>query len=92
MTNTFKKNKENKYIIVYDEDESIAANVATTMFQKGIDNIYLLSGGFNNCYCCKNQFLLVGLIDMVEKFPIFVIGKLPPKPGTAKCRDLLCSM
>lgn len=38
------------------------------MFQKGIDNIYLLSGG---------------LRDMFEKFPEFVTGKLSPKPGTA---------
>ena len=39
------------------------------MFQKGIDNIYMLSGG---------------LRDMFEKFPEFVQGKLPQKPGSAK--------
>jgi centrosomal protein CEP41 len=46
LTNSHnQKNKEDKLIVVYDEDESIAAPVATTMFQKGIDNVYLLSGG-----------------------------------------------
>eukprot|EP01116_Phalansterium_solitarium_P016179 TRINITY_DN3702_c0_g1_i1.p1 TRINITY_DN3702_c0_g1~~TRINITY_DN3702_c0_g1_i1.p1 ORF type:complete len:290 (-),score=69.52 TRINITY_DN3702_c0_g1_i1:340-1209(-) len=63
------KNKENKLIVVYDVDESIAQKAATTLIQKGIDNIYLLSGG---------------LFDMNEKFPEHVIGTLPPKPGTAK--------
>lgn len=45
------KNKENKYIIVYDEDESIGSKAATVMFQKGIDNIYLLSGGWCRVFC-----------------------------------------
>jgi len=66
------KNKENKLIIIYDADESIAAKAATLMFQKGIDNIFLLSGG---------------LIDMAEKFPEFVQGTPPVKQGTPKLKN-----
>jgi len=61
------KNKEGKKIIVYDEDENVASKAATTFFQKGVDNIFMLSGG---------------LRDMAAKFPNLVLGKLPPKPDT----------
>ncbi len=46
------------------------------MFQKGIDNVYLLSGG---------------LKDMSEKYPEYVIGRLPIKPGTASKKGLSMS-
>jgi centrosomal protein CEP41 len=59
---------------VYDEEETIGAKYATNMFQKGVDNVYLLSGG---------------LRDMFEKFPEYVIGTLPPKPGAIK-GELAC--
>ena len=32
-------------IIVYDDDEKIAAGVATLFVQKGWENVYLMSGG-----------------------------------------------
>lgn len=39
------QNKPGKIIILYDEDERIAPNAATTFVQRGIDNIFMLSGG-----------------------------------------------
>ncbi|XP_057692240.1 centrosomal protein of 41 kDa isoform X2 [Corythoichthys intestinalis] len=39
------KNAEGKIIIVYDEDERIATQVATSMCQRGFENLFMLSGG-----------------------------------------------
>ena len=39
------KNREGKLIIVYDYDEAIAAKFATTLIERGYDNVFMLSGG-----------------------------------------------
>ncbi|XP_060933273.1 centrosomal protein of 41 kDa-like, partial [Limanda limanda] len=39
------KNAAGKIIIVYDEDERIASQAATTMCQRGVENLFMLSGG-----------------------------------------------
>ncbi|XP_017292385.1 centrosomal protein of 41 kDa [Kryptolebias marmoratus] len=39
------KNAQGKIIIVYDEDEIIASQAATTMCQRGFENLFMLSGG-----------------------------------------------
>uniref|UniRef100_A0AAY5K1H9 Rhodanese domain-containing protein n=1 Tax=Esox lucius TaxID=8010 RepID=A0AAY5K1H9_ESOLU len=39
------KNMPGKIIIVYDEDERIAAQAATTMCERGFENLFMLSGG-----------------------------------------------
>ncbi|CAB3987970.1 centrosomal of 41 kDa [Paramuricea clavata] len=39
------KNQQGKIIICYDEDERYAPAVATTLVQRGFDNIFMLSGG-----------------------------------------------
>lgn len=39
------KNASGKIIIVYDEDERIASQAATTMCQRGFENLFMLSGG-----------------------------------------------
>jgi len=39
------KNKEGKVIMIYDDDERLAATAATTLVQRGYDNIFMLSGG-----------------------------------------------
>lgn len=39
------KNAEGRIIIVYDEDERIASQAATTMCQRGFENLFMLSGG-----------------------------------------------
>lgn len=45
------KNMPNKIIVVYDEDETLASRVASTLVQRGYDNIFMLSGGLKlACY------------------------------------------
>ena len=39
------KNAKGKLIIVADADESMAARFATTLIQRGYDNVFVLSGG-----------------------------------------------
>ncbi|EGD81798.1 hypothetical protein PTSG_02510 [Salpingoeca rosetta] len=65
------KNKEGCVIVVYDEDESVAPRVATSLVQHGIDNLFMLSGG---------------LRVLSHKFPDgLIVGDLPascrPKKG-----------
>ncbi|XP_074532919.1 centrosomal protein of 41 kDa isoform X2 [Halichoeres trimaculatus] len=39
------KNAEGRIIIIYDEDERIASQAATTMCERGFENLFMLSGG-----------------------------------------------
>ncbi|XP_068132137.1 centrosomal protein of 41 kDa isoform X2 [Hyperolius riggenbachi] len=39
------KNAHGKIIILYDEDERIASQAATTMCERGFENLFMLSGG-----------------------------------------------
>ncbi|KAK7121536.1 hypothetical protein R3I93_022581 [Phoxinus phoxinus] len=39
------KNASGKIIILYDEDERIASQAATTMCERGFENLFMLSGG-----------------------------------------------
>ena len=39
------KNKDNKIIIVYHFDEKKGIDYVNELFEKGYDNVYLLSGG-----------------------------------------------
>jgi hypothetical protein len=48
------KNKEGKLIIVYDYDESISHKFATTLVQRGYDNVFMLSGGIRITQVPKN--------------------------------------
>ncbi len=45
MSILLQKNQSGKVIILYDEDERIAAHAATIMSERGYNNIFLLSGG-----------------------------------------------
>jgi len=42
------KNKDGKLIIVYDNEERTGINHSNLIFQKGWDNIYLMSGGLED--------------------------------------------
>ena len=37
--------QEGKFIVLYDDDERIAAGAATVFVQRGVDNVFMLSGG-----------------------------------------------
>ncbi|XP_068168589.1 centrosomal protein of 41 kDa [Antennarius striatus] len=69
------KNAAGKIIVVYDEDERMAIQVATSMCQRGFENLFLLSGG---------------LKVVAQKFPEgLTTGSLPPSclsPGASRRR------
>ena len=39
------KNKEGKIILLYDDDERISHRAATTLVERGYDNLFMVSGG-----------------------------------------------
>ncbi|KAH0617196.1 hypothetical protein JD844_029016 [Phrynosoma platyrhinos] len=39
------KNAHGKIIILYDDDERMASQAATTMCERGFENLFMLSGG-----------------------------------------------
>eukprot|EP00051_Salpingoeca_urceolata_P006800 m.89984 g.89984 ORF g.89984 m.89984 type:complete len:424 (+) comp14990_c0_seq5:561-1832(+) len=69
-------NQPGKIVIVYDEDEKIACDAATTICRRGGENVFLLSGG---------------LRVLAEKFPggEFITGPLPAhlRPGRSSSRS-----
>ncbi|XP_078678526.1 centrosomal protein of 41 kDa-like isoform X1 [Branchiostoma floridae x Branchiostoma belcheri] len=57
------KNAVGKIIIIYDEDERLAPHAATTLVERGVDNLFMLSGGMK---------------VLAQKFPEgFFTGSLP---------------
>lgn len=42
---THQKNAHGKIIILYDNDERLASQAATTMCERGFENVFMLSGG-----------------------------------------------
>ncbi|XP_023213728.1 centrosomal protein of 41 kDa A-like [Centruroides sculpturatus] len=56
------KNVPNKIIVVYDEDESLASRVASTLVQRGYDNIFMLSGGLKLASYRFPTGLITGLL------------------------------
>ncbi|ESO84298.1 hypothetical protein LOTGIDRAFT_73843, partial [Lottia gigantea] len=44
------KNQEGKIIVLYDEDETLTPRAATTLVQRGYDNLFMLSGGLRVAY------------------------------------------
>jgi rhodanese-related sulfurtransferase len=60
------KNVENNLIIVYCDDERISRDVSKTLVDRGVDNVFLLTGGMN-------EFSL--------EYPSFVEGKVPSLPS-----------
>ena len=50
MTHKLQKNKEDKYIVLYDIEELLSIQAANVMFkQKFIDNVIVLTGGAFSC-------------------------------------------
>jgi len=70
------KNRPDRMIIIYDDDERIAAPAAKLFVERGVENVYVLTGGLRK-FC--------------EKHEDFVQGEVPEypesSPPTAKsCR------
>lgn len=55
-------NKPDRIIILYDEDEGIAHKAATTIVQRGVNNVFMLSGGLKVFADKIPQGLIVGLL------------------------------
>jgi centrosomal protein CEP41 len=75
------KNKEGKVILIYDDDERLAAMAATTLVQRGYDNIFMLSGGLKMALKVFPEGLLTGT-------PPFALTGVKPKsvkPASQTC-------
>ena len=66
------KNAAGRLIVVYDEDERIAPGVAATLAQRGMDNVFLLSGGL--------KYLALHFKDGAYRGPAGVCLPLPLTP------------
>ena len=51
LTSVIQRNKPGGIVVIYDECENIAPSVATTLVQRGYDNLFMLSGGTYGCCC-----------------------------------------
>lgn len=77
------KNQPGKIIVVYDDDEKLAPRAASTLVQRGYDNLFMLSGGLKLA---------------VKKFPEgLVAGEIPahllkPDPKANTSRSVLSSV
>lgn len=67
------KNREGKIIVLYDEDERLAHDAATTLCQRGYDNLFMLSGGLK----MASKLFPSGLV--CGRLPESITGKKPPK-------------
>lgn len=68
-----KKNKEGKLIIIYDLDEKIAVPTGNLFFEKGFDNVQVLTGG---------------LREFAEQYPELVEGEIPLSPKKKNKKSL----
>ncbi|XP_046437545.1 centrosomal protein of 41 kDa B-like [Daphnia pulex] len=62
------KNHPEHIIVVYDEDEILAPQVATTLMERGYENVFMLSGGLKVAKHCFPHSLVVtsGITMSVE--------------------------
>ncbi|KAJ6656373.1 hypothetical protein lerEdw1_003876 [Lerista edwardsae] len=67
------KNAHGKIIILYDDDERVASQAATTMCERGFENLFMLSGDLQSGFPC-----LPGLRIVAQKIPEgLVTGSFP---------------
>ncbi|RMZ98237.1 centrosomal of 41 kDa, partial [Brachionus plicatilis] len=77
------KNQPGKIIVIYDDDEKLAPRAASTLVQRGYENLFMLSGGLKLA---------------VKKFPQgLVAGEIPahllkPDPKANTSRSVLSSV
>jgi centrosomal protein CEP41 len=59
-------------IIVYHEDDKNGATFATVLYEKGFDNIYLLTGGVEEFYQKKPSYVTgIELPPLLSELSIF---------------------
>ncbi|XP_071406227.1 centrosomal protein of 41 kDa isoform X2 [Pithys albifrons albifrons] len=70
------KNAHGKIIIVYDNDERLASQAATTMCERGFENLFMLSGGLKVLAQKIPEGLVTGTLPLS--------CQVPPAPGSAR--------
>lgn len=73
------KNKPGAIIVLYDEDESLASRCATTLTQRGYDNIFMLSGGIRVAKIKYPESLVVSgepSMDRLEEGEVLVLERM----------------
>ncbi|MCJ8734462.1 hypothetical protein PDJAM_G00235760 [Pangasius djambal] len=72
------RNVQGKIIILYDEDERIASQAATTMCERGFENLFMLSGGesLSRPHACKKIHLKskASIRNLLFHFPLRLKG------------------
>merc|ERR1711988_198815 len=71
------KNRPDRMIIIYDDDERIAAPAAKLFVERGVENVYVLTGGLRK-FCEKHEEFVSGML------PEYHHQSCPP---TAKSRS-----
>ncbi|NXG64378.1 CEP41 protein, partial [Hemiprocne comata] len=72
------KNAHGKIIILYDNDERLASQAATTMCERGFENLFMLSGGLKVLAQKIPEGLITGSLPMS--------CQVAPPPGSARKR------
>jgi len=73
------KNKPGAIIVLYDEDESVASKCATTLTQRGYDNIFMLSGGIRVARIKYPESLIVSgepCLERLEEGEVLVLERM----------------
>ncbi|XP_019399350.1 PREDICTED: centrosomal protein of 41 kDa isoform X1 [Crocodylus porosus] len=87
------KNAHGKIIILYDDDERIASQAATTMCERGFENVFMLSGGLKVLAQKVPEGLVTGsfptscqLTTQTSSARKRASPKVPPMPAENKWR------
>ncbi|NWR44095.1 CEP41 protein, partial [Regulus satrapa] len=87
------KNAHGKIIIVYDNDERLASQAATTMCERGFENLFMLSGGLKVLAQKIPEGLITGTLPVSCQVPAptgtarrRALARLPPTPAENKWR------
>merc|ERR1712023_340012 len=70
------KNRPDRMIIIYDDDERISAPAAKLFVERGVENVYVLTGGLRK-FCEKHEEFVQG------EFPEY---PEPSPPSAGSCR------
>lgn len=70
------KNRPDRMIIIYDDDERIAAPAAKLFVERGVENVYVLTGGLRK-FCEKHEEFVQG---EVPEYP----ESSPPTAGSCR--------
>uniref|UniRef100_A0A8C3VC48 Centrosomal protein 41 n=1 Tax=Catharus ustulatus TaxID=91951 RepID=A0A8C3VC48_CATUS len=87
------KNAHGKIIIVYDNDERLASQAATTMCERGFENLFMLSGGLKVLAQKIPEGLITGTLPLSCQVPAptgsarrRAAPRVPPIPAENKWR------